>query len=116
MIRALNKFHHDEHGAVTVEMVVLIASAVVMSIAAMIVFAPGLGTATGYSLTLLDFDREGVENPGCRYLVNADGTNAQYLMNGQTNNTTDQTADISCEAVDELIDNGELQTFQAANE
>ncbi len=68
MIKYFIDFHRDERGELTVEMVVLIASAVVLSIAAMVVFAPGFGRATGYSMTLLDFDREGVENPQCRYV------------------------------------------------
>ena len=68
MKNILKNFVRDERGEITVEMVVLIASAVVLSIAAMIVIAPGLGTATGYSGNLLNFDREGVENPECRYV------------------------------------------------
>ena len=68
MDKILNKFLRDESGALTVEMAVLIASAVVLSIAALVVMAPGFGAATGYSVNLLNFDREGNENPECRYV------------------------------------------------
>ena len=68
MNRFLKNFLRDERGDVTVEMVVIIASVVVLSIAALVVIAPGFGQATGYSVNLLNFDREGTENPECRYV------------------------------------------------
>ena len=114
MNKILKNYLCDERGEVTVEMVILIASAVLMSIAAMIVFAPGLGTATGYNMTLLDLDREGVENPACRYVRESGGADAQFLMNGQENTTSTSTASISCEDVDDVYKAGGLQTFQAS--
>lgn len=68
MTKLFTNFIRDERGDLTVEMAIIIASVVLISIAVLILIAPGFGEATGYSVNLLSLDREGNENPECRYV------------------------------------------------